>query len=52
VISAPPAEMIPGAPKPGDPKKMPSPAAGSVMNSYPTIVTPVVAPRLTSEQPF
>jgi hypothetical protein len=31
---------------------MPKPAAGSVYHGVPTIVTPVVAPRLTSEQPF
>jgi hypothetical protein len=31
---------------------MPTPGTGSVMNGYQTIVTPVVAPRLTSEQPF
>jgi hypothetical protein len=48
-----PAEAIPGAPKPGEaPRKMPTPGTGAVMNSFPTIVTPVVAPRLSSEQPF
>jgi hypothetical protein len=57
VYSAPatgaPAESIPSAPKPGEaPRKMPTPGTGSVMHGYPTIVTPVVAPRLTSEQPF
>jgi hypothetical protein len=60
VITAPatgtPVETIPGAPKPGEaPRRMPATGAapgGSVMNGVPTIVTPVVAPRLTSEQPF
>jgi hypothetical protein len=48
-----PAETIPGAPRPGDaPRAMPKPGSGSVMNGVPMIVTPVVAPRLTSEQPF
>ena len=48
-----PAETIPGAPRPGDaPRAMPKPGTGSVMNGVPMIVTPVVAPRLTSEQPF
>ena len=53
-----PVETIPGAPRPaeGAPRRMPAtpaaPGTGSVMNGVPTIVTPVVAPRLSSEQPF
>ncbi len=44
-----PAEVIPARPAPGG-APMPSPK-GSVMNGG-MIVTPVVAPRLTNEQPF
>ena len=50
---APNAEGIPTPPNPGAaPRKMPTPGTGSVMNGVPMIVTPVVAPRLSSEQPF
>jgi hypothetical protein len=50
VIGA-PAERIPASPAPGAaPQAMPKPM-GSVMGNG-VIVTPVVAPRLSSDQPF
>ena len=48
ITTVPPAEAIPAKPAPGN--AMPKPM-GSVMNGG-MIVTPVVAPRLTNEQPF
>jgi hypothetical protein len=49
--TAAPAEVIPGKPAPGTGSPMPAAPKGSVMNGG-MIVTPVVAPRLTNEQPF
>jgi hypothetical protein len=48
--TAAPAEVIPSKPAGGQAMPKP-PVSGSVMNGG-MIVTPVVAPRLTNEQPF
>jgi hypothetical protein len=46
-----PAEAIPTKPAPGG-APMPKPPSGAAMNTTGMIVTPVVAPRLSTEQPF
>jgi hypothetical protein len=51
VIGGAPAEAIPAKPAPGAaPQAMPKPAGSVMMNGM--IVTPVVAPHLSNDQPF